>query len=162
MAERIPISQHKLRGTYRRDRHGIGAEFQPDGAPIKPDGLSAAAERFWSQHIDPLIVAGVVGETDQATCESAAHWYVELVRCQQAQSAAAPSSDAYYRLATLTAVAQKQFNTLAQSLGLSPYHRRRVRTASGAQSSLIAKRARYIKTTDDVAAKFFIDDKDAT
>jgi hypothetical protein len=158
MAERIPVAQHKLRGTFRRDRHGIGVEFQPTGEPSKPEGISAAAERFWIQHIQPLIEAGVVGDTDQATCEGAARWYAELCRVQDELSRTKPTAKGYYKLATLAGLCQKQFNSLCQSLGLSPYHRRRVRASAGATASGIAKRNRYIKAADGLADRFFHDE----
>ena len=59
----IPTTILKLRGTYRKDRHGNSIELDP-AIPICPYFLSNRAKITWRQVVKRLTTAGILTELD--------------------------------------------------------------------------------------------------
>lgn len=79
MAKRTPIEIHKLRGTYRKTRHGASSGAVSDyGAPECPAWLTDDAKAVWHEFAPMLQSRGVLTQPDsmalQVLCTTFAEW----------------------------------------------------------------------------------------
>ena len=54
--QQLPAEELKIRGTYRRDRHGKREQFEAacDGTPIKPKSLKGEASKWWDRNVHKI------------------------------------------------------------------------------------------------------------
>src|SRR5262245_27980761 len=68
-----PTSLHKLRGTFRADRHGSRLSSAGSGRPIRPRSLNGEARKHWEAVVPSLVKASVVEKLETpaltALCE---------------------------------------------------------------------------------------------
>ncbi len=130
MGERGPLGmsgeQHKLRGTYRADRHGhLDGPAIASGTPSKPDWLDADASEAWDivvTSINPAVLASL----DTLLLSGCCRWWSTWRRLDRQLQAG--SGDAY-KATVMAASAWKQFDAAARRLGLDPTSRARMRVS---------------------------------
>src|SRR5262245_11280445 len=118
-----PTSVHKLRGTYRADRHGSRLSSAGSGRPIRPSHLTADARKHWQAVVPALVAAGVVEKLDTpaltALCEL---WQVR--RVAYAVWLAEPKS----KNARVSFIeSDRAWSTAAKEFGLTPAARTKLR-----------------------------------
>jgi P27 family predicted phage terminase small subunit len=76
----MSVEQHKLHGTYRKDRHGKPSKVVPTDATAfpPPKWLTKEARSFWRQNAPELCRLGLLDGLSQtmfmALCETWSHW----------------------------------------------------------------------------------------
>lgn len=74
-----PASVHRRNGTFRKDRHGKGAEA-PSGRPAEPSDLPLKALEIWRQLADRLEALGTLQPVHGAALTMTAQALEELRR----------------------------------------------------------------------------------
>src|SRR5262245_42122475 len=118
-----PTSVHKLRGTYRADRHGSRLSSAGSGRPIRPSHLTADARKHWQAVVPALVAAGVVEKLDTpaltALCEL---WQVRRVAYVLWLS---DPRNKNLRIGFIES--DRAWSTAAQQFGLTPASRTKLR-----------------------------------
>jgi hypothetical protein len=126
-------------GTFRPARHTVRLDNSIDkGRIIKPRCLKGLASKKW----DALMrtpVARAFAVSDLETIKAAAFWAAQLENLWKALGDAAGGQG---ELTTL-AIAQKQYNTAAAKLGLTPVDRARLEVKP---EEVVSEKARFFKT----------------
>ena len=80
----LPTQIHRLRGSYRKDRHGAAAvKRNAPGKPRCPQWLSDRAKTIWKATVPKLIKLGIVGSIDEHTLSRYCIMYVQWLDCQK-------------------------------------------------------------------------------
>ena len=73
-----PISQHRVEGTFRNDRHGGRLEL-PAARPDAPEHLSEGAQAEWARLVEILFPLGVLSDGDRESlaklCQAEADYW---------------------------------------------------------------------------------------
>jgi len=89
----IPIDRHKVRGTFRKDRHKEEGVVVPRGIPPMPESVAADeyARAQWERVIPRLDGMGVLTEGDESALEVHCLTFAEWKRCQDHLAEHGPS-----------------------------------------------------------------------
>ncbi len=119
--------EHKMRGSYRRDRHGhLDGPPIASGTPAKPDWLDADAGWAWdviAGSINPAVLASL----DVLMMAGCCRWWSTWRRLDRQLQA---GSGDPYKATVMAASAWKQFDSAARRMGLDPTSRARMRVPS--------------------------------
>lgn len=127
---RKPKAKHIRDGTYREDRHGAmvdDSDFDGD-LPERPADLSVDELAVWELVINSS-PEGVLRAIDEAELTGCCWWYGEYCKVMRAMRPMKVTVKAYYRLASLAAIAWKHFAAAASRFGMTPADRARLKTA---------------------------------
>jgi phage terminase small subunit len=130
--QRKPLSELKLTGAYRADRHG-GRTDAPkmEGLPVKPAGLDRDASALWDQTVPQLIEKGIVFQIDTAALTAMCELW-SLYR-KSLRSAKKKPLDKIIRSAVLGY--WQAFNVAAGRCGLTPGERAKLPSTDGRQGN---------------------------
>lgn len=103
-------------------------DFMPDGVPLKPKGLDAAASWLWDLVVDPMVAQQVATEIDTAALIGMCCWWS---RYKSLEDGMAESGVPEYRELAMATMAWKQFMMAASKFGLTPSDRAGLRIGSG-------------------------------
>src|SRR5688572_26013881 len=123
-------SRHKRDGTFRADRHAAlvdDRDFDGD-LPERPADLTADEVQVWS-HVVDTSPDGVLRRIDESELIGLCHWYGEYRRLMDLMRKTKVTAKAYFRLATLAAIAWKHFAAAASRYGMTPADRARLKFA---------------------------------
>lgn len=119
---RKPLELHKLQGTWRADRHGSPlGDSEERNLPVKPEGLSSDASRFWDQLT--ILLAKILRESDGPQLREMCEWYADIGRIRAKMQKTLPGSDAFTRLIKQAALARQNFDSIAKRFALTPSDR---------------------------------------
>lgn len=128
----LPESTHRLRGTFRADRHAGSSEPKFEGQPT-PGDLEGDALKAWELIVPPLIEAHVAKAADEAMLRSACRWYVQFSQAMRKAESPETADGARYKLLILASVCWKQFVNVAIKYGLTPADRQRLKEIGGGE-----------------------------
>jgi P27 family predicted phage terminase small subunit len=139
---RLPMSAHILRGTFRKDRHNADEPRPGELSTDCPDELSDALSKGeWKRTIVPAIECGHITSADRAFaiahCELWATWQSQLQEATKHPHVVAVGPHRYPRPNPARSVANQTLLILAKvdaELGLTPVSRSRVRVKKSART----------------------------
>lgn len=127
-----PTAQKKYEGNPGR-RELVADDFQPDGVPVKPEGLNKDASWLWDLVVDPLIAQRIATSVDTPLLIGVCCWWSLYATLQRTIDDDIPD----YRTVCMASMAWKAFTLGASKCGLTPSDRAGLKTtANGSHSPL--------------------------
>jgi phage terminase small subunit len=126
---RKPTAQKIAEGTYRADRDA--GSVAASGAPVPPEGMSAAARTHWDALAPGLAASGVAAECDSQALALLCWWLVEVHHLTRAIDAARAAGGAVAPATYVQmGIATDKFDRLAGRFGLTPSERAKLKTGA--------------------------------
>lgn len=132
----VPASIHKLKGTYRPDRHGGEPEVE-SVLPDPPDYLDDVAQAEWRRIAPELHKAGILSKLDivvlEMYCSIYSRWrYAEKkIHTRKTHAKAVTTAENGYMMQstwlTVSSRCVKQLKDLSTEFGLTPVSRARMK-----------------------------------
>ncbi len=118
-----PIEQHKIDGTYRKDRHAH--RLRAEGFPVRPAWLDEDehAARLWERVTEELLPHEVLASLDSTIIEVMCSSYSDWHKCRAALAEMGAHDDGFRQLMLAKKTARDSVLDVARELGMSPSSR---------------------------------------
>lgn len=128
---RKPTGQHKIDGTFRKDRHGDRIDAHQDffSVPSKPKELRDDGAKLWDTLSQQLTSAKIVSKLDEPALAAMCMWwqrYLDIHRAMESLHIADDEADVLEKRANR---AWKAFEGIAMRFGMTPADRAKLKQA---------------------------------